>query len=109
MPASIGTGEPTTGAGSESTGETPVTTSDETVGTTGDDTTATGTTAVTPPEGPGVFPGESGLEAFCRRLVAAGMTLDRPYARGADGVATALLTDPWGASLELTEGLSGWK
>jgi catechol 2,3-dioxygenase-like lactoylglutathione lyase family enzyme len=49
------------------------------------------------------------LEAFCRRLVAAGITLDRPYAIGPDGVATALLTDPWGTSLELTEGLDRWK
>jgi catechol 2,3-dioxygenase-like lactoylglutathione lyase family enzyme len=45
------------------------------------------------------------LAAFCRRLTAAGIRLERPYAIGADGVATALLTDPWGASLELTEGL----
>lgn len=45
------------------------------------------------------------LEAFCRRLMAAGISLDRPYAMGPDGVATALLTDPWGTSLELTEGV----
>jgi catechol 2,3-dioxygenase-like lactoylglutathione lyase family enzyme len=45
------------------------------------------------------------LAAFCRRLVAAGITLDRSYAVGADGVATALLTDPWGTSIELTQGL----
>ena len=49
------------------------------------------------------------LESFCRRLVAAGLTLDRPYTKGPGGVATALLTDPWGVSLELTEGLRGWK
>jgi len=49
------------------------------------------------------------LAGFCRRLVAAGITLDRPYAKGAEGVATALLTDPWGTSIELTEGLSAWK
>ena len=46
------------------------------------------------------------LEAFCRVLTAAGISLDRPYVKGTDGVATALLTDPWGTSLELTEGLS---
>jgi catechol 2,3-dioxygenase-like lactoylglutathione lyase family enzyme len=46
------------------------------------------------------------LEAFCRKLAAAGITLDRPYAMGPHGVATALLTDPWGTSLELTEGLN---
>jgi hypothetical protein len=28
--------------------------------------------------------------------------------RGPDGLATALLTDPWGTSLELSEGLNGW-
>jgi len=50
-----------------------------------------------------------GLEAFCRRLTAAGIRLDRPYSLGTGGVATALLTDPWGSSLELTEGLGGWK
>jgi catechol 2,3-dioxygenase-like lactoylglutathione lyase family enzyme len=49
------------------------------------------------------------LAAFCRRLAAAGIVLDRPYAKGAEGVGTALLTDPWGTSIELTEGLSAWK
>ncbi|MBI2185777.1 MAG: VOC family protein [Acidobacteria bacterium] len=47
------------------------------------------------------------LEAFCRRLEAAGVKLERPYRRNAgDGFATALLVDPWGTSIELTEGLS---
>jgi len=45
------------------------------------------------------------LEAFCRRLQMNGVTLDAPYAKQADGVATARLTDPWGTSIELTEGL----
>ncbi len=45
------------------------------------------------------------LEAFCRRLQASGMTFDVPYTQGADGFATALVTDPWGTSIELTEGL----
>ena len=48
------------------------------------------------------------LEAFCRQLEANGVKLDTPYARGSDGVATASLTDPWGTSIELTEGLSRW-
>jgi catechol 2,3-dioxygenase-like lactoylglutathione lyase family enzyme len=45
------------------------------------------------------------LDAFCRRLQMRGITLDAPYAKQADGVATARLTDPWGTSIELTEGL----
>ena len=45
------------------------------------------------------------LEAFCRKLQMSGVTLDAPYTRQADGVATARLTDPWGTSIELTEGL----
>jgi catechol 2,3-dioxygenase-like lactoylglutathione lyase family enzyme len=48
-----------------------------------------------------------GLAAFCKRLEAMGVTLDVPYTKGASGVATALLTDPWGTSIELTEGLGG--
>jgi hypothetical protein len=47
-----------------------------------------------------------GLEAFCKRLEARGIALDAPYTKGADGVATARLTDPWGTSIELTEGLN---
>ena len=30
-------------------------------------------------------------------------------AKTVNGIATALLTDPWGTSLELTEGLNRWK
>jgi catechol 2,3-dioxygenase-like lactoylglutathione lyase family enzyme len=45
------------------------------------------------------------LERFCRRLDALGVKLDLPYTKGSTGVATALLTDPWGTSIELTEGL----
>ena len=47
-----------------------------------------------------------GLEAFCRQLEARGVKLDRAYTKGPDGVATASLTDPWGTSIELTEGLN---
>ena len=46
-----------------------------------------------------------GLEAFCRRLESMGVKLDSPYRKNADGIATATLTDPWGTSIELTEGL----
>jgi catechol 2,3-dioxygenase-like lactoylglutathione lyase family enzyme len=47
------------------------------------------------------------LAAFCKRLEAMGVTLDVPYTKGAGGIATAVLTDPWGTSIELTEGLGG--
>jgi catechol 2,3-dioxygenase-like lactoylglutathione lyase family enzyme len=47
------------------------------------------------------------LEAFCRRLQSLGVTFDVPYAKDRSGVATARLTDPWGTSIELTEGLRG--
>lgn len=47
------------------------------------------------------------LEAFCRRLAAMGVTFDVPFSRGANGLATATLTDPWGTTIELTEGLRG--
>ena len=49
------------------------------------------------------------LEAFCRSLIARGVKLDQPYTKNAEGVATATLTDPWGTSIELTEGLKDWK
>jgi catechol 2,3-dioxygenase-like lactoylglutathione lyase family enzyme len=45
------------------------------------------------------------LEAFCRRLATMGITFDQPFKKNPDGVATARLTDPWGTSIELTEGL----
>lgn len=72
--------------------------------TTGDATTAAPTTTPTttgssgdattmsePPEGPGVFPGESGLEAFCRRYVECGGT----YYEDAQGCIDASY-DYWG-------------
>jgi catechol 2,3-dioxygenase-like lactoylglutathione lyase family enzyme len=46
------------------------------------------------------------LEAFCRRLEARGLKFDVPFSKGPDGMATAWLTDPWGTSIELTEGLT---
>jgi catechol 2,3-dioxygenase-like lactoylglutathione lyase family enzyme len=45
------------------------------------------------------------LEAFCTALAGRGVKLDVPYARQPTGIATAWLTDPWGTSIELTEGL----
>jgi glucose/arabinose dehydrogenase/extradiol dioxygenase family protein len=45
------------------------------------------------------------LEAFCRKLEAAGVKFDVPYRKNADGTAEATLTDPWGTTIELTEGL----
>jgi catechol 2,3-dioxygenase-like lactoylglutathione lyase family enzyme len=48
------------------------------------------------------------LESFCRKLEAQGVKLDALYSKGPAGVATARLTDPWGTSIELTEGLRGF-
>ena len=45
------------------------------------------------------------LEAFCRRLASMGVTFDVPFRKAPDGVSIAVLTDPWGTSIELTEGL----
>lgn len=46
------------------------------------------------------------LEAFCRKLEAAGVTFDRPYTRvAALGIGIAFFTDPFGTYVELTEGL----
>lgn len=46
------------------------------------------------------------LEAFCRKLEASGITLDRDYTEVPSlGIAIAFLTDPWGTYIELTEGL----
>jgi catechol 2,3-dioxygenase-like lactoylglutathione lyase family enzyme len=47
------------------------------------------------------------LEEFCRRLEAKGIKLSQPYRRNPalNGVATAMVVDPWGTVLELTEGM----
>jgi catechol 2,3-dioxygenase-like lactoylglutathione lyase family enzyme len=48
----------------------------------------------------------SGLEALCRAIVESGVGLDRPFGRDAAlNVSAAALTDPWGTSISLTEGL----
>ena len=47
------------------------------------------------------------LEAFCRKLEAAGVKFDMPYRKiPALGLSIAFLTDPWGTYIELTEGLN---
>ena len=47
-----------------------------------------------------------GLEAFCKRLEAAGVKFDVPYRNVPQlGLSIAFLTDPWGTYIELTEGL----
>lgn len=47
-----------------------------------------------------------GLAAFAKRLESLGIALDVPYREvPAMGIAMAFLTDPWGTSIELTEGL----
>ena len=48
-----------------------------------------------------------GLERFCRELEAQGIVFDVPYRRSPAGIGYALLTDPWGTSIALTEGLRG--
>jgi catechol 2,3-dioxygenase-like lactoylglutathione lyase family enzyme len=47
------------------------------------------------------------LEAFCKQLEAKGIKLTAPYRKAPEmnNVATAMITDPWGTSIELTEGL----
>ena len=47
-----------------------------------------------------------GLEAFTKKLEAAGIKLERPYTPvPALGIAIAFIKDPWGTYIELTEGL----
>jgi catechol 2,3-dioxygenase-like lactoylglutathione lyase family enzyme len=48
------------------------------------------------------------LEAFCKTLEAKGIKLVRPYRKSdaaMNNIATATIVDPWGVSIELTEGL----
>lgn len=47
------------------------------------------------------------LAEFTRTLESSGVTFDVRYRKNADGVGEARLTDPWGTSIELTEGLRG--
>jgi len=43
------------------------------------------------------------LEAFCKKLEANGMKLDRAYGKTDTGVGIAFITDPWGTQIELNE------
>ena len=46
------------------------------------------------------------LEAYCKKLEASGVKFDAPYSKARhQSFASAELTDPWGVSIELTEGL----
>jgi catechol 2,3-dioxygenase-like lactoylglutathione lyase family enzyme len=48
------------------------------------------------------------LDAFCKALEAKGIKLIRPYKKrdsAMNNIATARIVDPWGVSIELTEGL----
>ena len=46
------------------------------------------------------------LEAFCKKLEAGGVKFEEPYSKTRHpSFASAKLTDPWGVSIELTEGL----
>ncbi|HZI80187.1 MAG TPA: VOC family protein [Vicinamibacterales bacterium] len=47
------------------------------------------------------------LRDFCRRLEGMGVVFDELYSEGRDGIGRAQLTDPWGTTIELTEGLDG--
>ncbi len=48
-----------------------------------------------------------GLEAFCKKLEAAGVKFDSPYRAAPQmNAAFAVLTDPYGTQIELSEGLS---
>jgi hypothetical protein len=48
------------------------------------------------------------LEAFCKELQTKGIKIVRPYKKrdaAMNNIATATIVDPWGVSIELTEGL----
>jgi catechol 2,3-dioxygenase-like lactoylglutathione lyase family enzyme len=48
----------------------------------------------------------SNLEAFCKKLASNGVKFDQPYSiKRHKSFASARLADPWGTSIELTEGL----
>jgi catechol 2,3-dioxygenase-like lactoylglutathione lyase family enzyme len=45
------------------------------------------------------------LEAFCKNLETNGVIFEIPYTKQPSGIASASFYDPWGAYIELTEGL----
>jgi len=50
------------------------------------------------------------LEAFTKKLEAQGIKLDRPYTKIPQlGIAIAFIKDPWGTSIEMSEGLADIK
>jgi hypothetical protein len=47
------------------------------------------------------------LQSFCKSLEASGVKLEEPYSKSRHkSYASAMLTDPWGTTIELTEGLN---
>jgi hypothetical protein len=44
-----------------------------------------------------------GLQAFCKKMQTSGVKFVREY-RKQESFGIAVLTDPWGAAMELTEG-----
>ena len=46
------------------------------------------------------------LEVFCEVLEAAGIEFDQPFRQVSPTFAVAILTDPWGTTIELTQGLT---
>lgn len=72
-------------------------------------TFSTSAEAVTPTKGRGLD--HIGFEvrnlgAFVQKMEAEGVKFDVPYRKAATGPARAFFTDPWGTSVELTEGLA---
>jgi hypothetical protein len=47
------------------------------------------------------------LEALCRHIASTGTSFTRAFARSREGAVSALLVDPWGTTIELTEQRSG--
>ena len=43
------------------------------------------------------------LEALCRHIASTGTSFNRAFARVSEGAASAVLVDPWGTTIELTE------
>jgi catechol 2,3-dioxygenase-like lactoylglutathione lyase family enzyme len=43
------------------------------------------------------------LEAFCKKLGADGVQVDRPYTKNEGGTGICFISDPWGTSIELNE------
>jgi hypothetical protein len=49
------------------------------------------------------------LATFCKKLEASGVKFEEPFSKARHkGFASAKFTDPWGVSIELTEGLKAF-